>query len=74
VREIGAGVDGFAVGDEVFGSTVAGGYAEYALLPATVTAHKPAELSFRTPPRCPSPRRPRTTASTSSTCPPARPC
>ncbi|WP_328685198.1 NADP-dependent oxidoreductase [Streptomyces sp. NBC_00343] len=46
VREIGAGVDGFAVGDEVFGSTVAGGYAEYALLPATVTAHKPAELSF----------------------------
>ncbi|WP_327406126.1 NADP-dependent oxidoreductase [Streptomyces sp. NBC_01288] len=46
VREIGAGVDGFAVGDEVFGSTVAGGYAEYALLTATVTAHKPAELSF----------------------------
>ena len=46
VRETGAGVDGFAVGDEVFGSTVAGGYAEYALLPATVTAHKPAELSF----------------------------
>ena len=46
VRETGAGVDGFAVGEEVFGSTVAGGYAEYALLPATVTAHKPAELSF----------------------------
>ena len=46
VRETGAGVDGFAVGDEVFGSTVAGGYAEYALLPATVTAHKPAELPF----------------------------
>ncbi|MEW1825487.1 NADP-dependent oxidoreductase [Streptomyces sp. NPDC088196] len=46
VREIGAGVDGFAVGDEVFGSTVAGGYAEYALLTAAVTAHKPAELSF----------------------------
>ncbi|MFG2373041.1 NADP-dependent oxidoreductase [Streptomyces sp. NPDC048504] len=46
VREIGAGVDGFAVGDEVFGSTVAGGYAEYALLAATVTAHRPAELSF----------------------------
>ncbi|WOX07511.1 NADP-dependent oxidoreductase [Streptomyces sp. N50] len=46
VRETGAGVDGFAVGDEVFGSTVAGGYAEYALLPATVTAHKPTELSF----------------------------
>jgi NADPH:quinone reductase-like Zn-dependent oxidoreductase len=47
VREIGAGVDGFAVGDEVFGSTVAGGYAEYALLPVTVAAHKPAELSFQ---------------------------
>jgi NADPH:quinone reductase-like Zn-dependent oxidoreductase len=47
VQGIGAGVDGFSVGDEVFGSTVAGGYAEYALLPATVTAHKPAELSFR---------------------------
>jgi len=46
VEEIGAGVDGIAVGDEVFGNTVAGGYAEYALLPATVTAHKPAELSF----------------------------
>jgi NADPH:quinone reductase-like Zn-dependent oxidoreductase len=46
VREIGAGADGFAVGDEVFGSTVAGGYAEYALLTAAVTAHKPAELSF----------------------------
>ncbi|MFI6463998.1 NADP-dependent oxidoreductase [Streptomyces sp. NPDC050538] len=46
VREIGAGVDGFAVGDEVFGSTVAGGYAEYALLTAAVTAHRPAELSF----------------------------
>ncbi|MGX9882548.1 NADP-dependent oxidoreductase [Streptomyces sp. NPDC002276] len=47
VEEIGADVDGFAVGDEVFGNTVAGGYAEYALLPATVTAHKPAELSFQ---------------------------
>ncbi|MEV0487671.1 NADP-dependent oxidoreductase [Streptomyces sp. NPDC050508] len=46
VRETGAGVDGFAVGDEVFGGTVAGGYAEYALLLATVTAHKPAELPF----------------------------
>jgi NADPH:quinone reductase-like Zn-dependent oxidoreductase len=34
------------VGDEVFGNPVAGGYAEYALLPTAVTAHKPAELSF----------------------------
>ncbi|WP_043666344.1 NADP-dependent oxidoreductase [Streptomyces xylophagus] len=46
VEEIGAGVDGLAVGDEVFGSALTGGYAEYTLLPATVTAHKPAELSF----------------------------
>jgi NADPH:quinone reductase-like Zn-dependent oxidoreductase len=46
VEETGEGVTGFAVGDEVFGNTVAGGYAEYALLPVAVTAHKPAELSF----------------------------
>ncbi|MEU6551413.1 NADP-dependent oxidoreductase [Streptomyces sp. NPDC046915] len=46
VEEIGEGVSGFAVGDEVFGNTAAGGYAEYALLPAGVTAHKPAALSF----------------------------
>ncbi|MFJ3307005.1 NADP-dependent oxidoreductase [Streptomyces sp. NPDC086549] len=46
VEEIGDGVTGFAVGDEVFGNTVAGGYAEYALLPAEVSAHKPAGLSF----------------------------
>jgi len=47
VEEIGAGVDGFAVGDEVFGNAMAGGYAEYVLLPAAITAHKPAQLSFR---------------------------
>lgn len=47
VREIGADVDGFAVGDEVFGSTVAGGYAEYVLLPVTVAAHRPAEVSVQ---------------------------
>ncbi|WP_329343899.1 NADP-dependent oxidoreductase [Streptomyces sp. NBC_01352] len=46
VEELGDGVEGFAIGDEVFGNTAAGGYAEYALLPAAVTAHKPAELSF----------------------------
>ncbi|SNX56360.1 NADPH:quinone reductase-like Zn-dependent oxidoreductase [Streptomyces sp. TLI_55] len=46
VEEIGADVDGFAVGDEVFGNTAAGAYAEYALLPAALTAHKPAGLSF----------------------------
>ncbi|MGW4733000.1 NADP-dependent oxidoreductase [Streptomyces shenzhenensis] len=46
VAEVGDGVTAVAVGDEVFGNTVAGGYAEYALLPAEVTAHKPAGLSF----------------------------
>ncbi|KOV64132.1 NADP-dependent oxidoreductase [Streptomyces sp. MMG1121] len=46
VVEVGPGVTGFAVGDEVFGSTVHGGYAEYALLSAGVTARKPAALSF----------------------------
>ncbi|MGW7265265.1 NADP-dependent oxidoreductase [Streptomyces sp. NPDC054842] len=46
VEETGAGVTGFAVGDEVFGNPVAGAYAEYAVLPVAVTAHKPAALSF----------------------------
>ncbi|MFF5499230.1 NADP-dependent oxidoreductase [Streptomyces aquilus] len=46
VEEIGADVDGLAVGDEVFGNTAGGAYAEYALLPAALTAHKPAGLSF----------------------------
>jgi NADPH:quinone reductase-like Zn-dependent oxidoreductase len=46
VEETGGGVTGFVPGDEVFGSAVAGGYAEYALLAAGITAHKPAALSF----------------------------
>ncbi|MFD7712874.1 NADP-dependent oxidoreductase [Streptomyces sp. NPDC059786] len=46
VEEVGAGVTGFAVGDEVFGNPVTGGYAEYTLLPVEVAAHKPAGLSF----------------------------
>ncbi|MHA5053640.1 NADP-dependent oxidoreductase [Streptomyces sp. SD15] len=46
VEEVGPDVTGFTVGDEVFGNPVAGGYSEYALLPTTVTARKPAELSF----------------------------
>ncbi|MGW0821689.1 NADP-dependent oxidoreductase [Streptomyces sp. NPDC002845] len=46
VEELGDGVTGFAVGDEVFGNPVAGGYAEYAVLPVTVAAHKPVGLSF----------------------------
>jgi NADPH:quinone reductase-like Zn-dependent oxidoreductase len=46
VAQVGEGVDGFAVGDEVFGSPVAGGYAEYTLLPKEQTAHKPSDVSF----------------------------
>ncbi|MGW2260506.1 NADP-dependent oxidoreductase [Streptomyces sp. NPDC001780] len=42
----GPGVEGFAVGDAVFGSTLTGGYAEHTLLPVAVAAHKPAALSF----------------------------
>ncbi|MEU6356541.1 NADP-dependent oxidoreductase, partial [Streptomyces sp. NPDC047072] len=47
VEAIGDGVEGFAVGDEVFGALpLTGGYAEYALLPAGSAAHKPAAVSF----------------------------
>ncbi|MFE2638012.1 NADP-dependent oxidoreductase [Streptomyces scopuliridis] len=46
VEEVGAGAEGFAVGDAVFGSTLTGGYAEYTLLPVAITAHKPDALSF----------------------------
>ncbi|MEV5959957.1 NADP-dependent oxidoreductase [Streptomyces sp. NPDC051987] len=46
VEGIGAGVTGFSVGDEVFGNAPHGAFAEYALLTASVTAHKPAALSF----------------------------
>ncbi|MFF2409448.1 NADP-dependent oxidoreductase [Streptomyces sp. NPDC058092] len=46
VEGVGPDVEGFAVGDEVFGNPVTGGYAEYTLLPVAVTAHKPAGLSF----------------------------
>ncbi|MFF4755029.1 NADP-dependent oxidoreductase [Streptomyces sp. NPDC002514] len=46
VEEVGDGVTGISAGDEVFGNTVSGGYAEYALLSVAGTAHKPAALSF----------------------------
>lgn len=46
VEAVGQDVEGFAVGDAVFGNTVAGGYAEYALLPASVAAHKPQQVSW----------------------------
>jgi NADPH:quinone reductase-like Zn-dependent oxidoreductase len=48
VRGVGQDVEGFAVGDEVFGNTApgSGGYAEYTLLIAECTAHKPSHMSF----------------------------
>ncbi len=48
VDEVGAGVTGFSRGDEVYGDNLAlmGGFAEYVVAPASVLAHKPAQLSF----------------------------
>jgi len=46
VAAVGAGVEGFAVGDPVFGRPVVGGYSEYALVPVDLIATKPAALSF----------------------------
>ncbi|AMY21410.1 NADP-dependent oxidoreductase [Rhodococcoides fascians] len=45
---VGAGVDGFSAGDEVFGATASGhgGYAQYTLLNAAGTAHKPEAVSW----------------------------
>ena len=48
VRGVGQDVEGFSLGDEVFGMTAtgSGGYAEYTLLAAGVSAPKPANVSF----------------------------
>lgn len=48
VREVGQDVAGFTAGDEVFGTAApgSGGYAEYTVLTAQATAHKPPQLSF----------------------------
>lgn len=46
VEAVGAGVSGFAPGDEVFGSMMGGAYAEHALVDAAALAHKPAGLSW----------------------------
>ncbi|WP_329139774.1 NADP-dependent oxidoreductase [Streptomyces sp. NBC_01476] len=46
VEQLGADVEGFAVGDAVFGNPVGGGYAEYTLLPVALAAHKPEALSW----------------------------
>lgn len=41
------GVEGFAVGDEVYGAATSGSFAEYAVAPVTQLAHKPAALLVR---------------------------
>lgn len=46
VVAVGDGVEGFAVGDEVYGAATSGSFAEYAVAPVTQLAHKPAALSF----------------------------
>ncbi|WP_075731581.1 NADP-dependent oxidoreductase [Streptomyces acidiscabies] len=46
VTALGEGVTGFAVGDEVFGTALTGGYAEETILTVAIAAHKPAALSF----------------------------
>ncbi|MGW1747591.1 NADP-dependent oxidoreductase [Streptomyces sp. NPDC002092] len=46
VEQVGEGVEGFAVGDAVFGRPVVSGYSEYALLSVDLIAHKPDALSF----------------------------
>jgi NADPH:quinone reductase-like Zn-dependent oxidoreductase len=48
VAGVGAGVTRFAIGDAVYGDILSmpGGFAEYAVAPERMLAHKPAELSF----------------------------
>ncbi|MEV0247471.1 NAD(P)-dependent alcohol dehydrogenase [Nocardia sp. NPDC050712] len=48
VEAVGSEVTLFAPGDEVYGDNLMlkGGFAEYAAVPASALAHKPAELSF----------------------------
>ena len=49
VREVGQDVDGFAVGDEVFGPAApgSGAFATYAVTSAAATAHKPTHLAWQ---------------------------
>lgn len=46
VREVGEGVENFAVGDRVFASSGLGGFGEVAVAPATATYHLPKGMSF----------------------------
>lgn len=75
VEELGPDVTGFTVGDEVFGNPVveADTQSTRCCRPRSPPTSPPRSPS-RTRRPCPSPRRPRTTGSTSSACPPAPPC
>lgn len=47
VVEVGPGVEGFSVGDEVFGSVAAAGaWGDYSVLDASIAAQKPENVSF----------------------------
>jgi NADPH:quinone reductase-like Zn-dependent oxidoreductase len=46
VDQVGSGVTGIAVGDEVLGSTMLNGYARHVVVPAGDAVAKPAELDF----------------------------
>ncbi|MDQ2957930.1 MAG: NADP-dependent oxidoreductase [Actinomycetota bacterium] len=48
VEEVGQDVEGFSIGDEVFGSPAPthGAFSEYTVTSANATAHKPPQLSF----------------------------
>ncbi|MDN4611562.1 NAD(P)-dependent alcohol dehydrogenase [Arthrobacter burdickii] len=46
VEAVGAGVTDFRPGDEVYGEIEAGGFAEFATVPADLLASKPANLTF----------------------------
>jgi len=48
VAAVGEGVTAFAVGDEVYGDNLGlkGGFAQYAVAPTSMLAHKPAGLTF----------------------------
>ena len=46
VEVVGRGVQGFRPGDEVYAEIAGGSYAEYARVPATLAARKPASLTF----------------------------
>ena len=46
IEELGEGVNGFTVGDAVYGIITSGGFADYAVANAKDLAHKPAILDF----------------------------